>query len=108
MTQEPDRNAARRAKATMNELTKAKRSLNDSPVTLLARVALSVVYMYLILMSYSLLGIAGPVFISILFLVAFFIPYAYQTIVARLQKRKEQETWVAVATAITEEARQQG
>lgn len=94
----------RKAEAILNNLKNANRKMNDSPVTLLARVALSVIYMYLILISYELLGISGPVFISSVFLVAFFIPYFYHRFAGRAQKRKDEES----ARTVAEEARQEG
>ena len=94
----------RKAKAVFDNLKNANRKMNDSPVTLLARVALSVIYMYLILISYELLGIAGPVFISSVFLVAFFIPYFYHRFAGRVHKRKEGQKQATVV----EEARQEG
>jgi len=94
----------RKAEAILNNLKNANRKMNDSPVTLLARVALSVIYMYLILISYELLGISGPVFISSVFLVAFFIPYFYHRFAGRAHKRKDEESALTAA----EEARQEG
>lgn len=85
MTQQHDR----MAKAIKDELKKPQRNLYDSPATLLARVALGVIYMYLILVSYELMGISGPVFTSVLFLVSCFIPLGYQVLTKRLQKRAE-------------------
>jgi len=99
MTQQHDR----MAQAIKDELKKPRRNLYDSPVTLLARVALGVIYMYLILVSYELMGISGPVFISVLFLVSFFIPHAYQLLTQRLQKHAEPEK----QPTATEEARQE-
>jgi hypothetical protein len=93
----------RKAQAILDNLKNAHRNTNDGAATLLARVALSVVYMYLILMSYEMLGISGPVFVSVLFLIAFFIPLLYQRFVGRLQKRSDKETQYVV----TDEARQE-
>ena len=94
----------RKAKAVLDNLKSANRIRNDRPGILLARVALSVIYMYLILISYELLGIAGPVFISCVFLVAFFIPYLYNRFGSRVQQRKEEQK----QTTVVEEVRQEG
>ena len=92
------------AKAIRDELKTPKQKWSDSPATLLARVSLGVIYMYLILISYELLGISGPVFISVLFLVSFFVPQAYRLLTQRLQKKAKLEEQAAVVN----EARQEG
>jgi len=94
----------RMTQAIRDELKKPKRHWSDSPATLLARVSLGVIYMYLILISYELLGISGPVFISVLFLVSFFVPQAYRLLTQRLQKKAKLEKQANVA----KEARQGG
>lgn len=94
----------RMANAVRDDLKKPKHHLNDNPVTLLARVSLGVIYMYLILISYELLGISGPVFVSVLFLVSFFIPHAYRLLSQRLQEKSELEKQATVV----KEARQEG
>ena len=94
----------RMAKAIREELKTPKQKWSDSPATLLARVSLAVIYMYLILISYELLGISGPVFISVLFLVSFFVPQAYRMLTQRLQKQAKQEK----QTTVVNEARQEG
>ena len=81
----------RMAKAIREELKTPKQKWSDSPATLLARVSLGVIYMYLILISYELLGISGPVFISVLFLISFFVPQAYRLLTQRLQKKAKLE-----------------
>ena len=100
MTQQHDR----MAQAIKDELRKPRRSWSDSPVTLLARVALGVIYMYLILVSYELMGVSGPVFTSVLFLVSFFIPLAYQVLTKRLQKPAEPEKQPAAAAEARQKA----
>jgi len=100
MTQQHER----MAKAIREDLRTPKRNLSDNPGTLLARVALGVIYMYLILISYELLGISGPVFISVLFLVSFFIPQAYRLLTQRLQKKAKLEA----QTPVVREAGQEG
>ena len=78
MTQQQDRIASLRAAFLPHLLKKAERSVNPDPIVWFGRVLLSVLYLFLIVMSYNVLGIGGPVFISGLFLVAFFIPNIYK------------------------------
>jgi len=94
----------RMTKAIRDELNTNKRKWSDSPATLLARVSLGVIYMYLILISFELLGIPGPVFISVLFLVSFFVPHAYHLLTQRQHKKAKLEK----QTSLVNEARQQG
>ena len=91
-------------RAIRNELKRPRRRLNDSPANLLARVALGVIYMYLILISYELLGISGPMFVSVLFLVSFFIPLGYRILTQRLQQPGEPEQRPAAAEKTRQEA----
>lgn len=100
MTQKHDR----MAQAIKNELKTPKHKWSDSPATLLARVALGVIYMYLILISSELLGISGPVFVSVLFLVSFFAPHAYRVLSQRLQEKAKLEKRLAVAKEAGQEA----
>jgi len=99
MTQQHER----MTQAIRDELRTPKRHWSDNPAILLARVSLGVIYMYLILVSYELLGISGPVFISVLFLVSFFVPQAYRLLTQRLQKKAKLRKQATVA----EEARQE-
>ena len=102
MSEKHDDQVARR-EATVNEIRRAKQRLTAPSATMLARVALAVVYMYLILMSYTLLGTVGPVFISLVFLVAFFIPWSY----SQLRKRMEKRAAEAVQSPVGGESRQE-
>lgn len=71
MTQQQDFKGELRATYTMRLLENAKCSVQTSTTGgLFMRVTLAVIYMYLIFISYLMLGIAGPVFTSTLFLVA--------------------------------------
>lgn len=93
-----------RRETTLSEIRNAKQRLKAPPATMLARVALGVVYMYLILMSYELLGASGPVFISVTFLVAFFIPWTYKTVGRRLAKRQARDRLHAIRKETQPEA----
>ena len=71
----------------MSELEIAKKSSHTGPLGLFVRVTLVVVFAYLILMSYILFDAAGPVFISVLFIVALFVPQLYRAIRTRQRQR---------------------
>ena len=100
MTQQHER----MAKAVRDQLKTPAHKWSDSPATLLARVSLGVIYMYLILISYELLGISGPVFVSVLFLVSFFVPQAYRLLTQRLQKKAKLEKQTTGAKEARQEA----
>ena len=76
MKQQWDSTGELRAAFTMRMLENAKSSVQTRTTgSLFMRVTLVVIFMYLIFISYLMLGIAGPVFTSTLFLVALFTPY---------------------------------
>ncbi len=64
----------------MRVLENAKRSVQPQtgPIGVFMRVTLAVIFMYLIVISYLMLGTTGLVFVSVLSLVAYFVPYLYQ------------------------------
>ncbi len=80
MTHQQDYKGDLRSAFTMREIENAQRSVHTGIEGLFVRAALSAIFMYLIFISYLMLGIAGPVFISVLFLVALFVPYFYQAV----------------------------
>ena len=53
------------------------------------QVTLAITFMYLILISYSMMGTIGVVFISLAFLLALFSPIIYQAVQVRLKNRKK-------------------
>ena len=91
MHQNHDSKGELRAAFAMRELENAKRSLQAGSIGIFMRVTLAIIFMYLIVVSYLMLGITGPVFVSILFLAAFFTPYLYQALKNLLDKRKAEE-----------------
>lgn len=93
MTQQRDLNGELRAAFTMRLLENAKRSVQPetSPIGVFMRVTLAVIFMYLIVISYMMLGTLGPVFISLLTLVAYFVPYLYQAFKGLLERRRSQQ-----------------
>jgi len=91
MKQQWDSTGELRAAFTIRELEKAKRSCQASSAGTFVRVTLAVIFMYLIVISYLMLGAAGPVFISALFLVALFAPYLYQASKRLLERRRLQK-----------------
>lgn len=88
MTQQPDHKGELRAAYTVRELENAKRSFQTGTAGLFIRVTLAIIFMYLTVTSYLVLGIAGPVFISVLFLVALFVPYFYQSLKDLLERHR--------------------
>ena len=94
MTQQPDSKGELRATHTMRLLEDAERSVQPEtgPVGVFMRVTLAVVFMYLIVISYLMLGTTGLVFVSVLALVAYFVPHLYRALkglLERLGSRKE-------------------
>jgi hypothetical protein len=59
------------------------------------RAALAVVFMFLIGIAHSLLGITGVVFVAALFVVAFFVPHVYLFVRRLLAQRKVRKQRVA-------------
>lgn len=77
-----------RAAHTMREIKNARRSIPMGSVGVFMRVTLALIFLYMVVISYSMLGIIGPVIVSILFLVAFFIPVLYQAVIIFLEQRR--------------------
>lgn len=104
MKQPDDYKQKMRSAAFMSELEIAKKSSHTGPLGLIIRVTLIVVFAYLILTSYVLFGVNGPVYISVLFIVALFVPFIYRSITARLKKNRGR----AVDAKLAEESPQEG
>lgn len=77
-----------RAAHLNREFNRAKHSIPMGSTGVFMRVALALIFMYLIVVSNSMLGIAGPVFVSILFLTAFFVPFLYNGVKAIMEQRR--------------------
>lgn len=88
MTQQTDPKGELRAASTMRELEKAQRSISTGPIGVFMRVTLAIIFMYLIFISHQMFGVTGPVFISVLFLVAVFVPVIYQAAKSFLDQRR--------------------
>ena len=80
-----------RATYTMRALENAQRSIHTGTIGVFIQVTLALIFMYLLVISYLMLGIAGPVFISVLFLVALLVPYFYYILKIWLEKRRVQK-----------------
>ena len=93
-----------RATYTMRALENAQRSIHTGTIGIFMQVTLAVIFIYLIVISYLMLGIAGPVFISVLFLVALLVPYFYPILKIRLEKHRVQKK----EPGLGEESPQQG
>lgn len=106
MAQKPDSNGELRAAFTMRLLENAKRTVQPEtgPVGVFMRVALALIFMYLIVISYMMFGTVGLVFISILALVAYFVPHLYRVLMNLRQKRREQKGDRLVAQESTQES----
>ncbi len=90
MAQQEEFRGELRAAHTMRELRNARRSIPMGGIGVFMRVALAIIFMYMIVVAYSMLGITGPVFVSILFLVAFFVPVLYQVARSYMDQRRVQ------------------
>ncbi len=80
MTRQWDHTDKFRAASILREFENARRNSHTDTAGVFIRVALAVVFLYLTVVSYLVLGVAGPVFISILFVIALLVPYFYQVI----------------------------
>jgi ABC-type multidrug transport system fused ATPase/permease subunit len=78
MTQQHNTKGDLRAAFTNRGLKKAKYSFPIGSTGVFMRVTLAIIYMYLIVISYSLMGTLGLVFVSTSFLIALFSPILYQ------------------------------
>ncbi len=78
MTQQQHSKSQLRSDHAMHELDKAERNFHYGATGVFIRANLALIYMYLIVASYSMWGIVGPIFISILALVSYFIPGIYR------------------------------
>jgi len=84
MTQQRDSMSELRAATALREIEKSKTGATG----VLIRLTLAIIFMYLIFMSHQVLGIIGPAFISVLFLIALMAPLFYQILKGVLGKRR--------------------
>jgi len=103
MAQRYDSKDEMRAAYLSRELKKSKRSIPMGSTGVFIRVTLAIIFMYLIVISYSMLGITGPVFVSILFLVAFFMPVLYHTVTAVMDRRRAQAERIGAVAEVPQE-----
>lgn len=106
MTQQHDSNGELRAAYTMKLLERAKRTVQPEtgPIGVFMRVTMAVIFMYLIVVSYMMFGTIGLVFVSLLALVSYFVPYLYQALIGRLERRRAERQ----SSALGPESRQEG
>lgn len=95
MSKPLDQQARMRSAALMSELEVAKKSSQPGVLGLLIKVTLVIVFAYLIFTSYMIFDTAGPVFISILFLVALFVPNLYRASKGRWGRGRKEEAKLA-------------
>jgi len=84
MTQQRDSMSELRAATALRELEKSK----TGATSVFIRLTLAIIFMYLIFMSHEVLGVIGPAFISVLFLIALMTPLFYQILKGMLGKRR--------------------
>ena len=77
MTQQQNSKSELRAALTMRELRNAKLRLPSGSTGIFIQVTLALIFMYLLVISYMMMGTAGAVLVSVMFLVAVFIPVLY-------------------------------
>ena len=92
MTKQYDTKGEMRAAFTLRELENARRSIPTGTSGVFIRVTLAIIFMYLIVIAYSMMGATGAVLVSVMFLVAFFVPSLYLAVKNRLHKRSLRKT----------------
>ncbi len=90
MAQQSESRGELRAAHTMRELRNARHSISMGSMGVFMRVTLAIIFMYLVVVSNLMLGITGPVIVSILFLAAFFVPIMYQAARSYMDQRRAQ------------------
>ncbi len=75
-----------RAAYTRRRLENAKQRIAVGPTGVFMRVTLAIIFMHLIVVSYLMMGISGPVFVSILSLLAHFAPFLYRAAKVFMEK----------------------
>ncbi len=78
MTQQQNSKSDLRAAFTMRELRNAKLRVPSGSTGIFIQVTLALIFMYLLVIAYMMMGTAGAVLVSVMFLVAVFIPVLYQ------------------------------
>ena len=89
MKKQADAKGELRAAYTMHFLENAKRETQTEPglTSVVVRVTLAIIFMYLLVIGYQLMGVTGVVFVSLMFVVSMFIPMLHRAFVAKRQKR---------------------
>ena len=106
MTEQQDTKGELRAAYTNRGFKNAKHSFPTGSTGIFMQVTLAVIYMYLIVISYSLMGTTGLVFVSTLFLIALFSPIIYQ--IVRRFWRNHKAVSVERNQMLEQEAKQEG
>ena len=106
MSTQYDSKGELRAAHFTRELKTARHSVPEGGIGMFMRVTLAVIFIYLLVFSYTILGIVGPVLISVLFLGALLTPLLYHATKAVMDRQRSQ---AAQADIIKEtEVRQEG
>ncbi len=77
-----------RAAFANRELRKAKFNYPAGSTGIFMQVTLSILYMYMILISYTWMGISGAVLVSCTFLIVLFLPVLYRIAMDYRKKQK--------------------
>ena len=89
MKRQSDAKGELRGAYLMHFLENAKRETQTEPglASVVVRVTLAIIFMYLLVIGYQLMGVTGVVFVSLMFVFSIFIPMLHRKFVARRQKR---------------------
>ena len=87
MTNRQNTKSELRAAFTMRELRNAKRIRPAGPIGVFIQVTLALIYMYLLVIAYMMMGTTGAVLVSVMFLLSVFIPVLYE--MAKLLRRRQ-------------------
>jgi len=88
MTQQQNSKSELRAAFTMRELRNAKLRLPSGSTGIFIQVTLAVIFMYLLVIAYMMMGTVGAVLVSVMFLVSVFLPVLYQMAKSVWRQRK--------------------
>ncbi len=106
MAKQLDPNGELRSAHLMREFKAARHSVPEGGIGVFMRVALAVIFMYLIVFSNLALGITGPVLVSVLFLSALLVPLIYQAVQVLMERQRSKQV---ETTAVEDlEVRQEG
>ena len=107
MTEKQNPKSELRAAFTMRELRKAKRIRPAGPIGIFIQVTLALIFMYLLVIAYMMMGTAGAVLVSVMFLVSVFVPVLYE-MAKQLWTHREAAVGEEDGGTLKTEAKQEG